>query len=132
MAKRPSEPVRETTPKRFPEVTPTAYTEAVGATYLVESMMQMQQSLGELKATVGHLKSASDKQSTKLDRISHIIFAAGVVLAIILGIGGFLLNKIWDGVFAILTNPQLTQHSMTALPPPPPPTNPQAPPKNGQ
>jgi len=69
--------------------------------------MQMQQSIGELKATVNHLNNASEKHGTKLDRISHIIFAAGVVLAIVLAIGGFLLNKIWDGVFMLLTKTPL-------------------------
>jgi hypothetical protein len=76
----------------------------------MEAMMQMQQSIGELEATVNHLNAASEKHGTKLDRISHIIFAAGVVLTIVLAIGGFLLNKIWDGVFMLLTK--------TPLPPP--------------
>jgi len=65
-------------------------------------MMQMQQAIGELKANVAHLAEASSKQTTKLDRISHIVFASGVVLAIALAIGGFFLNKIWDGVFTLL------------------------------
>jgi hypothetical protein len=66
-------------------------------------MMQMQQTMGELKATVAHLTSASDQQGQKLDRISHRMYAAGVVLAILLAVGGFLLNKVWDGVFALLS-----------------------------
>ena len=112
MAKSPrTDASRDTTPQHFPDVTPPTYSQAVGAGYMVESMMQMQQSLGELKATVSHLREASDKQSSKLDRISHIVFSAGVVLAIILAIGGFFLNKIWDGVFSI----------MMQVPPPPTP-----------
>jgi hypothetical protein len=120
-----AETARETTPKRFPEVTPDAYVQAVGAGHLVESMMQMQHSIGELKATVNHLNTASDKQSTKLDRISHIIFAAGVVLTIILGIGGFFLNKIWDGVFTLMTSPPQSVQKYQPPPsmPPQPPTN---------
>lgn len=98
-----SESGQETTPKQFPEVPPPAYAETVGALHLVESMMQMQQSIGELKSDVGHLKSTSDKQSKKLDRISHVIFATGVVLAIGVAVCGFILNKIWDGLIAILT-----------------------------
>jgi hypothetical protein len=101
VARRP-ENNKETTPKQFPEVTPTAYAEAVGATYLVESMMQMQKSLGELTAHVTNLKTASDTHGTKIDRISHIMFAASVVLVIVLSIGGFFMNKIWDGVFALM------------------------------
>lgn len=65
-------------------------------------MMQMQQSLGALTASVDHLKTASDKQSDKLDRISHRIYAAGAVLAVILAGAGFFLNKIWDGLVLLL------------------------------
>jgi hypothetical protein len=104
LAKSPpkTETARETTPQHFPEVAPPAYAQAVGASYLVESMMQMQQSIGEMKATMGHLKTSSDNQSKKLDRVSHIIFAAGVVLTIGIGIGGFVLNKVWDGVVTMV------------------------------
>jgi hypothetical protein len=93
--------VDSTAPTQSPEVAP-SYTGAVGSAWLMESLMQMQQSVGELRATANHLKSASDRHSAKLDRISHIIFASGVVLAIVLALGGFFLNKIWDGVFTLL------------------------------
>jgi hypothetical protein len=104
VASKPKSPEsgRETVPMQFPEVPPPAYGQTIGILHLVESMMQMQQAIGELKANVIHLKDASNKQTAKLDRISHIIFAAGVVLAIVLAIGGFFLNKIWDGVFTLL------------------------------
>jgi hypothetical protein len=90
-----------TAPTQSPEIAP-SHREAVGSAWLMESVMQMQQSVGELRATANYLKSASDKQGAKLDRISHIIFASGVVLAMVLALGGFILNKIWDGVFTLL------------------------------
>ena len=102
MARSPKDTPKETTPKQFPEVVPPSYRDAVGTGWLVESMMQMQSALGELKATVAHLKTASDKQSAKLDRISHIIFAAGVVSTLLLAVAGFFLNKIWDGLVILL------------------------------
>lgn len=92
----------EDVPHDFPEVAPPAYAQAVGAGYLVETVMQIQQSIGELKATVSHLKESSDKQSAKLDSISHKIYAAGVVIALVLAGVGFLLNKMWDGIFILL------------------------------
>ena len=101
---RAKEPGPESPPKSFPEVPPSSYAQSVGIGHVVESMMQMQQSIGELKANVDHLTRASDKQSGKLDRISHVIFAAGVVLAIVLSVGGFFMNKIWDGVFTLLVH----------------------------
>jgi hypothetical protein len=88
--------------RQLPETTPSRYANVVNEAWVVEGMMQIQKTLGELTATVSLLKSASEKQSTKLDRISHIIFAAGVVLTLLLSIGGFFLNKIWDGVFAMM------------------------------
>ncbi len=96
------EPHTDSTPGQFPEVVPPSYAETVQTGWVVESMMQVQQTLGELKATTKYLTDASNKQGAKLDRISHIVFAAGVVLAIILTIGGFLLNKIWDGMVILL------------------------------
>lgn len=89
-------------PRQIPETTPPPYGKVVSDAWVVEGMMQVQKSLGELTATVALLKSASDKQATKIDRISHIIVAAGVVLAIVTGIGGFFMSKIWDGVFALM------------------------------
>ena len=104
MAGKPKPPgsERESAPARLAETPPPPYGQTVGVLHLVESMMQMQQAIGELKANVAHLAEASSKQTTKLDRISHIVFASGVVLAIVLAIGGFFLNKIWDGVFTLL------------------------------
>jgi len=95
----PREP--ETTPRQIAEVTP-SYHQAVGVAYITEALMQMQATLGELKSDVKHLTAASEKQGKKTDRISHIIFAAGVVLTLLLAIGGFLLNKIWDGLVLAL------------------------------
>ncbi|SFN80974.1 hypothetical protein SAMN05216573_12261 [Bradyrhizobium sp. Rc3b] len=104
MARSPKQDVsQDATPKTFPEVPPPVLAQTVSTMHLVESMMQMQQALGELKSDVGHLKGSSDKQSKKLDRISHIIFATGVVLAIAATIFGFIMNKIWDGLITLLT-----------------------------
>jgi hypothetical protein len=91
---RPDE--REAAPQRFAEVPPPAYSQNVGATYLAETVMQMQQSLGELKSDVRHLKESVDGHGKKLDRISHIIFAASVVATIFIAIGGFAISKLVD------------------------------------
>jgi hypothetical protein len=98
---RPPETARESTPSQLAQVTPT-YQQAVGATYLSEALMQMQATLGELRSDVRHLTTASEKQSTKIDKISHIIFAAGAVLTVLLAITGFFINKIWDGLVIVM------------------------------
>lgn len=107
MARR-ADPTRETTPKHFAEVPPTTYPEAVGTTFVVESLMQIQKSIGELQSTVNHLKTSVDSHGSKIDSISHRVYAAGAVIAVLLGIGGWLLNKIWDKLISVV-----------ALPPPP-------------
>ena len=89
-------------PRRFAETPPPSYPDTVDRTYLVETLMQMQSTLGELKAAVQHLTGELKTQARTLNRISHVIFAAGVVIAIVLSIGGFFLNKIWDVLIAAL------------------------------
>jgi hypothetical protein len=113
--------IAEAPPQSFPEVPPSAYAHSVGIGNVIESMMQMQQSIGELKSDVRHLANASESQSKKLDRISHIIFASGVVLVIVLAVGGFFLNKIWDGVFNLMAQTQTVPKPPTPLPNPPSP-----------
>lgn len=100
------EPQADTTPKRFPEVPPPppGYTDSVQVGWLAESMMQVQHTIGRLDATTNHLRSETSEHSRKLDRISHIIFAAGVVLTILLAVGGFILDKIWNSLVLLLAS----------------------------
>ncbi len=65
--------------------------------------MQIQQSVGKLEVKVDQLNKSSDKQSLKIDSISHRIYAAGVVLTISVAIIGFILNKMWDSLITLLT-----------------------------
>jgi hypothetical protein len=91
MPERREERGRGTTP-REPTVPPA---ENIGAE-------QLHGSVGELKAEVRGLLKQSEKQETKLDKISHQIYAAIVLLAVAGTITGFILNKIWDLVAAKL------------------------------
>lgn len=73
----------------------------------LQTLMEIKESIGELKADI---KSANEKISsleTKVDKIetcistvTHKMYAAGVVLAIVLAIGGFVASKSWDIVAA--------------------------------
>jgi hypothetical protein len=89
-------------PRQIPETTPTRYAGAVNEMWLAETVMQMQKSIGELTSSVAHLETTSADQSTKIDKISHRMYAAGVVITVLMGLGGFFLSKIWDGVFTLL------------------------------
>lgn len=65
--------------------------------------MELQRSTGELTATVKSLKDAVEKLESKVDKVedkvssvTHKIYAAGVVLGILVVVGGFIVNKAWD------------------------------------
>ena len=67
----------------------------------------MNHQLGKLTEAVETLKSESKEHGKKLDRLSHIIYSAGVVGTVLLAIGVWLLNKIADVVIAKLNAPPL-------------------------
>jgi hypothetical protein len=100
MPERREERGRGTTP-REPTVPPA---ENIGAehSFTLQMVTQLHGSVGELKAEVRGLLKQSEKQETKLDKISHQIYAAIVLLAVAGTITGFILNKIWDLVAAKL------------------------------
>lgn len=89
-------------PRQMPDVETPSYPKVLADGWMIEGMMQIQKSLGELNATVASLKVASDKQGKTVDRISHVLFAAAVVIAIVLTIGGFIINKTWDILLGML------------------------------
>lgn len=99
--------------------------------FILQTVMELQKSTGELTSAVNALKESIDKQDSKMDKIegtvsgvTHKMYAAGVVLAILVVIGGFIVNKAWD-----LMEKQLTQHMQTAAQPAKPPGKPPAKPK---
>lgn len=72
--------------------------------------MELQKSVGQISAEVKALAAASEKIDEKLDKIeekvsgvTHKLYAAGVVMTILLVIGGFLINKAWDMAASHLT-----------------------------
>ena len=64
--------------------------------------MGMQKTLGELTQAVKTLTTESSQARKKLDRLSHIVYSAGVVGTILVVIIGFLANKIADAVIATI------------------------------
>jgi hypothetical protein len=77
------------------------YEDAVDRGYIAESLGQIQHTLGGLREAVDSLKAASHSHGEKLERINKIMFTSGVVLVIILSIGGFILDKMWDILVAL-------------------------------
>ncbi|MDR6984513.1 hypothetical protein J2X32_003157 [Rheinheimera pacifica] len=71
--------------------------------FTIQMIFELQKSMGQLLAKVDALNTNSEKQQDKLDKIeeklstvTHKIYAAGVVLAILVVVGGFFVNKAWD------------------------------------
>jgi hypothetical protein len=84
---------RETTPARMAETTPTVYPSG-DYSYVLEIVMRMQDTLGQLKEAVGSLKEQSKHHGDKLDQIGKDVHAAkvamGLVAAIIVGAAGLI------------------------------------------
>jgi hypothetical protein len=78
---------REVTPPRMADVTPPAYPSG-DYSYVLEIVMKMQDTLGQLKEAVGSLKDQSKHHGEKLDQIGKDVHAAKVVGGFILIVGG--------------------------------------------
>ena len=92
--------------KRADLTTPDAYTPTAPQcpsgdySYTLEVVMGMQKTLGQLEQAVKTLTEEIRDVRKKLDRISHIVHAAGVVGTIGMAILVFLANKIADAFIA--------------------------------
>ncbi|TAL87487.1 MAG: hypothetical protein EPN46_03890 [Candidimonas sp.] len=107
---------------------------APGHDFTLQTIMELQKSVGALGATITSLTQSVAEHTTKVDRIedhlqkkiedigdkvssmSHKIYAAGVVLAILVVIGGWMVNKSWELVSAIATPAiqQAVQHDLNS------------------
>lgn len=108
----------QSSPTRFPDTTPPL--PSGDYSYTVEIVMKMQHSLGQLTEAVQGLKDQQEKQAKKLDGISHKIYAAIVLLAVIGGILGFFAKSINDIVVHALLTPQQQTTSVPAAQQQPP------------
>jgi len=98
MSKTPGQP-RTSIPTNFPESTPPP---SGDYSYTVELVGSIQNQLGRLTQAIETLTKESSEMRKKLDRLSHIVYAAGVVGTILIIILGFAANKIADAVIATM------------------------------
>jgi hypothetical protein len=61
--------------------------------FTLQAVLELQNTVGQLKEAVGTLKEQGKHHSDKLDKISLRIYAASAVLIVLGTIIGFLLNK---------------------------------------
>jgi len=97
---------RETAPPKLPETNPPSY---AGSDYsfTLQAVMEMQKTIGQLTQAVTTLTDQQKSQATKLDKISHQVYAALVVILLI----GALLT-----FFAKTANDLLTHRIEAAAP----------------
>lgn len=110
----------ETTPPRYPD-TPPPILPSGDYSYTVEIVMKMQHSMGELTEAVKGLKERQAEQAKKLDRISHQMYAAIVVLTLVGGIFWYFANSINSLITQLISNSAQQQQQQaspqpTALP----------------
>lgn len=70
--------------------------------YTVELVGTIQNQLGRLTQAVETLTTDSSELRKKVDRLSHIVYAAGVVGTILAVVLGFIANKVADALIAAL------------------------------
>jgi hypothetical protein len=79
-------------PPRFPETTPQTYPGSEFS-FTLQTVIEIQKSVGQLQEAVGTLKVQSQRHDEKLDKINLRIYGATAVLIVLGAILGFLLNK---------------------------------------
>lgn len=115
-------PASATTPKHFPETTPPVaadYTQ-----FILTTVMELQKTVAGLTTSVENLAALAMRQDQKLDRISHTIYAAAAVVALVGAVGAFFLNKVSDILVDAAKQsfkPAAVTDSRPAPVPPPPP-----------
>ena len=97
MPKKPEDRL-PTVPTSFAETTPVF--PSGDFSYTLEVVMEMQKTLGAHTQAVTTLTDEVKGLRTKVDKMSHIIYAAGVVGTILLAVGVWLLNKMADVVIS--------------------------------
>ncbi|GAB1393341.1 hypothetical protein MASR1M60_15040 [Rhodocyclaceae bacterium] len=83
--------------------TPPSFSGHHDHSFTLQAIMELQKTVGQLSAEIKALAAASEKAAGKLDKIedkvsgvTHKLYAAGVVITILLVVGGFIINKAWD------------------------------------
>jgi hypothetical protein len=79
--------------------------------FTLQAIMEMQKSIGALQASSNNVSSSVDTLSKKLDKtdeklsgVTHKIYGATAVLAILVALGGFVVNKAWDLMASQITS----------------------------
>ena len=129
MATRPRRTDEQDTVAPQPQVAPPFGAGMPGHDFTLQAVMDLKGSVGELSSTTKSLQIAIEKLGDKVEKlddklsaVTHKIYAASVVLVILLGVGGFLVNKAWDMMAMQIARPlpvPVAPAAGTAAPAPP-------------
>ncbi len=89
-----------TSPVDFPRTTPPIT--AVDHSWVLQTTMEIQKSVGKIEASIEALRAETKEHGDKLDKFEKILYATSIVGGIVLVIGGFLINKLWDPLMTAL------------------------------
>jgi hypothetical protein len=64
--------------------------------------MEMQKSIGQILESIQGLREETKSHGQKLERFEKIVYAAGTIGTVVVVVGAFLINKLWDPVVAAL------------------------------
>jgi hypothetical protein len=95
---------KESTPSSFAETPPRPYP-GTDYNWTIQALFDIQNTLGRLEQSVSTLSGRFEKQETKLDSVSHKVYAASVIGGILLALSGVavvFLSKIWDVIVPLL------------------------------
>ena len=100
-AKQRSRMPEESSPEKYPVNPPPGF-KADDHSWVLQTVMELQKSTGQLTQAVKTLTDQSKEQGKKLDSISHRVYAATAVVTVIGGILYFVLNRMWDQIASAL------------------------------
>lgn len=71
--------------------------------FTLQTMLEIQKSVGALTEATNSLKSGMDSMQCKLDdtkgsvkQVQFVVYAASAIAAILIVIGGWTINKVWE------------------------------------
>jgi hypothetical protein len=97
----PNDPTKESSPGSLPESTPPRYP-MTDYSFTLQVVMELQKSVGALTEAVNTLKVQGEKHATKLDSISHRIYAFGAIIAIVAFVANIFAPSLLAGLKAFL------------------------------
>ena len=90
-------------PREFPSTTP-PLSHTVDHSFTLQSIMEVQKSIGKLTEAVESLKEESKGQRKELNILNRGLWVAGAVLMVAGLIGGFVLNNMGNKMLTLLQN----------------------------